>query len=49
MFDAEGGNEAPLYKKGKAHFETVYSQYNRKAIGLRELERIRVANEAIDA
>jgi hypothetical protein len=28
MFDADRGIEAPLYKKGKAHFETIYSQYN---------------------
>ena len=36
------------YKKGKAHFEHVYSQYNRRAIGLAELECIQLENIAID-
>jgi len=49
MFDAEGGVNSPLYKKGKAHFEHVYSQYNRRAVGLAELERVRLENLAIDA
>jgi hypothetical protein len=48
MFEAEGGAESVAYKKGKAHFEHVYSQYNRRAIGLAELERIRLENIAID-
>ena len=25
MFNVEGGADSPLYKKGKAHFEHVYS------------------------
>jgi transposase len=25
MFNTEGGDDSPLYKKGKAHFEHVYS------------------------
>jgi len=49
MFDAEGGIDAPLYKKGKAHFEHVYSQYNRRAIRLAELEQVRLESAAIDA
>ena len=49
MFDTEGGDDSPLYKKGKAHFEHVYSQYNRRAVSLVELERVRLENLAIDA
>jgi hypothetical protein len=49
MFDAEGGVESLLYKKGKAHFEHVYSQYNRRAVGLAEHERVRLENLVIDA
>jgi hypothetical protein len=49
MFNIEGGINSPLYKKGKAHFEHVYSQYNRRAIRLAELEQIRLENAAINA
>ena len=49
MFNAEGSINAPLYKKGKAHFEHVYSQYNRRAVRLIELERVRLKSVAIDA
>ena len=48
MFNAEGGINAPLYKKGKAHFKHVYSQYNHRAVGLIELERVRLKSAVID-
>ena len=48
IFNTKGGAESVAYKKGKAHFEHVYSQYNRRAVGLAELERIRLENIAID-
>jgi hypothetical protein len=49
MFNIEGGVNSPTYKKGKAHFEHVYSQYNQRAVGLIELERVRLENITIDA
>jgi hypothetical protein len=49
MFVVEGSINAPLYKKGKAHFKHVYSQYNRRAIRLTELEQVRLKSAAIDA
>jgi hypothetical protein len=48
MFEAEGGAELVAYKKGKAYFEHIYSQYNWRVIGLAELERIRLENIAIN-
>jgi hypothetical protein len=49
LFDAKGGAESILYKKGKAHFQHVYSYYNKRAVGIKEWERQRAENKAIDA
>ena len=45
LFDAEGGANSALYKKGKAHFQYVYSDYSRRVILIKNWER----QEAIDA
>ena len=49
IFNIKGSIDLPLYKKGKAYFKHVYNQYNRKAIKLAKLERIRLENAAINA
>jgi len=49
LFDAQGGRNSPGYIKAKAHFQHTYSQYNKRAVGLAELERQRIENEAINA
>jgi len=49
LFDAQGEKDAPGYTKAKAHFQHTFSQYNKRAVGLAELERQRLENEALDA
>jgi hypothetical protein len=36
-------------KRAKIHFQHTYSQYQKRAVGLAELERQRLENDAIDA
>jgi hypothetical protein len=49
LFEADEGEDSIQYKKGKAHFEHVYSAYKTRSVGLVERERIRAENAAIDA
>jgi hypothetical protein len=49
LFEADGGVNAVQYKRGKAHFEHVYSDYKRRANGLADLERRRLEDAARDA
>ena len=48
LFDAEGGANSPNYKKGKAHFQHVYSQYSQRARGIAEYKRAQAERAAID-
>jgi len=32
IYTADGGINAPMYKKSKAHFQHVYSEYKRRAV-----------------
>jgi hypothetical protein len=38
-FTATGGEQSPVYKKGKANFETVYSRYKQRQAMIRDWER----------
>jgi hypothetical protein len=49
LFNASSGIESTSYKRAKIHFQHTFSQYQKRAIGLAELERQRLENEAIDA
>jgi hypothetical protein len=49
LFDASGGIESTGYKRAKIHFQYIYSQYQKRAIGLAKLERQRLENDAIEA
>jgi hypothetical protein len=49
MFEAEGGVNSPWYKKGKLHFQNVYSDYSRRAALVRDWRRQEAENKAIDA
>jgi hypothetical protein len=49
LFDASGGAESTGYKRAKGHFQHTYSQYQKRAVGLAELERQRLQNDEIDA
>ena len=33
IYTADGGINAPMYKKSKAHFQHVYSEYKRRVVG----------------
>jgi hypothetical protein len=49
IYTADGGINAPMYKKSKAHFQHVYSEYKRRAVGITEFNRQEAENNAIDA
>lgn len=49
IYDANGGTNSTAYKKAKSHFEHVWGQYNRRAIQMKERERVRAEEAAIDA
>jgi hypothetical protein len=44
LFAAEGGVNSSAYKKAKAHFQHVFSDYNKRAIGIKEYERREAEN-----
>ena len=46
---ATRGLTSPLAKKGKAHFEHVFSQYNRRTIGIKEYKQQKAVNDILDA
>jgi hypothetical protein len=48
LYEAQGGANATAVKKAKSHFEHVFSDYNRRAIGIKEYERQQAENVAID-
>ena len=48
LFKADRGVNSVYYKKAKVYFEHVYSQYSRRAVGLKEFDRLQAANAAID-
>ena len=48
LFDASGGIESTGYKRAKGHFQHTYSQYQKRAVGLAELERQRLKDKAIN-
>jgi hypothetical protein len=39
LFAAEGGVRSSLYKKGKAHFETIYSQFKSRSNSIRIFDK----------
>jgi hypothetical protein len=39
LYESQGGANAIAVKKAKSHFEHVFSDYNRRAIGIKEYER----------
>ena len=49
LFDAEGGARSSSYKKGKQHFQHVYSDYSRRAALIKNFHRIEAENKAADA
>lgn len=49
LFDAEGGDNSPSYRLAKAHFENVYSSYQKRARGIAEWKRQERENAAEDA
>jgi hypothetical protein len=49
LYQSDGGAQAPMYKKAKAHFQHVYNEYKRRAVGIREFERQEAENIAIEA
>ena len=49
LFKAEGGIDSASYKKGKAHFQRVYSDYSRRAALIKDWHRQEAENKAIDA
>jgi hypothetical protein len=46
LYEAQGGANAIAVKKAKSHFEHVFSNYNRRAIGIKEYERQQAENVA---
>jgi hypothetical protein len=38
-----------MYKKAKAHFQHVYSEYKRRAVGITEFNRQEAKNNTINA
>jgi len=49
LFNASGGIESAGYKRAKGHFQHTYSQYQKRTVGLAELERQRLEHDVIDA
>ena len=49
LYEAEGGSNSGGYKKAKAHFEHVYSAYNRRAQGIARLAREQAEEVVADA
>ena len=49
LFASTGGTQSTLYKKGKAHFERVFSNYETRSVKIREFHREEVEHAAIDA
>jgi hypothetical protein len=49
LYEAEGGENSPVYKKAKAHFQHVFSYYQRRAVGLAEWDRQQAENATIEA
>jgi hypothetical protein len=49
LFEAQGGANSTEYKQGKEHFEHVFNDYNKRAVGIKEYERQQAENVAIDA
>jgi len=49
LFDAEGGVRSSSYKKGKLHFQHVYSDYSRRAALIKNWYRTEAENKAADA
>jgi hypothetical protein len=48
LYAAEGGERSSVYTRAKAHFQSVFSSYQRRAIGLAEWDRQQAENVAID-
>ena len=48
LFDAEGGVSSSSYKKGKLHFQHVYSDYSRRAALVKNWNRIEAENKAVN-
>ena len=49
LFDAEGGVRSSSYKKGKLHFQHVYSDYSRRAALIKNWYKTEAENKAADA
>jgi hypothetical protein len=49
LFDTEGGVRSSSYKKGKLHFQHVYSDYSRRAALIKNWYRTEAENKAADA
>jgi hypothetical protein len=49
LFKAQGGANSTQYKQGKEHFEYVFNDYNKRAVGIKEYKRQQAENVAIDA
>ena len=49
LFNALGGIKSTGYKRVKIYFQHTYSQYQKRAVGLAELERQRLENDVINA
>jgi hypothetical protein len=44
LYTADGGVNSTAYKKAKAHFQHVFSDYNKRAVGIKEYERQEAEN-----
>jgi hypothetical protein len=49
LFEAQGGANSTEYKQGKEHFEHVFNDYNKRAVGIKEYKRQQAKNVTIDA
>jgi hypothetical protein len=49
IYTADSGINAPIYKKSKAYFQYVYSEYKQRAVGITEFNRQEAENDTINA